>query len=302
LRVIGVLIGLSERDSDIPARVSVFEQGLRELGWVEGRNLRIHYRFGADSARLRESTRELLSLQPELIVAGSTFVVSAILGETRTIPVVFVTASDPVGDGFVASLARPGGNATGFTNSVSSMSGKWLELLREIAPGIERVAIMFNPASAPSRGSYFLRPFETAAASIAIKPLPLSMHSAADIEPALAALGREPGGGLIAIPETFTVVNRGLIIAQAAKQRVPAIYPVRRFAADGGLIAYGADLLDLYRRTPSYVDRILKGAKPAELPVQSPAKFDLVINLKTAKALGLAVSPLMIARADEVIE
>jgi putative ABC transport system substrate-binding protein len=302
MRVIGVLIGLSEGDPDIPERVAAFEQGLQDLGWVEGRNLRIHYRFGADSDRLQDSAKELLSFQPELIVAGSTFVVSAILGETRTVPIVFVTASDPVGDGFVASLARPGGNATGFTNSVSSVSGKWLELLKEIAPNLDRVAIMFNPASAPSRGSYFLLPFETAAASIAIKPLPMPMHSAADIEPALAGLGREPGGGLIVMPETFTTVNRGLIIAQAAEQRVPAIYAVRRFATDGGLIAYGADLLDLYRRTPFYVDRILKGAKPAELPVQSPAKFDLVINLKTAKALGLTVSPLMIARANEVIE
>jgi putative ABC transport system substrate-binding protein len=182
------------------------------------------------------------------------------------------------------------------------MGGKWLELLKEIAPKVERVAIMFNPASAPSRGSYFLPPFETAAASIAIRPLPMPVHGAADIMPALAALGREPGGGLIVMPDTFTFVNRGLIIAQAAEQRVPAIYPFRRFAADGGLIAYGTDLLDLYRRTPFYVDRILKGAKPAELPVQSPVKFELVINLKTAKALGLTVSPLMIARANEVIE
>jgi len=302
MRVIGVLIGLSEGDPDIPGRVAAFEQGLRELGWVEGRNLRIHYRFGADSDRLRESAKELLSLRPELIVAGSTSVVAALMRESRTIPVVFVTASDPVGDGFVATLARPGGNATGFTNNVSSMSGKWLELLKDIAPTIERVAIMFNPASAPTGGAYFLLPFETAAASAAVKPLPMPVHSAADIAPALAALGRDPGGGLVVMPDVFTTINRGLIIAQAAEQRVPAIYFVRRFAADGGLIAYGADLLDLYRRTPFYVDRILKGAKPAELPVQSPAKFDLVINLKTAKALGLTVSPLMIARANEVIE
>ena len=219
MRVIGVLIGLSEGDPDIPGRVAAFEQGLRELGWVEGRNLRIHYRFGADSDRLRDSAKELLSFQPELIVAGSTVVVSALLRETRAFPIVFVSAADPMGDGFVASLARPGGNATGFTNSVSSMGGKWLELLKEIAPKVERVAIMFNPASAPSRGSYFLPPFETAAASIAIKPLPMPVHGAADIMPALAALGREPGGGLIVMPDTFTLVNRGLIIGQAAEQR-----------------------------------------------------------------------------------
>jgi putative ABC transport system substrate-binding protein len=224
------------------------------------------------------------------------------LRETRTIPIVFVTAADPVGDGLVASLARPGGNATGLTNNVSSMSGKWLELLKEIAPSVERVAIMFNPASAPTGGAYFLTPFETAAASIAVTPIAMPVHSVADVARAFATLGREPGGGLVVMPDIFTTVNRALIIAQAAQQRVPAIYPIPQFAADGGLIAYGADVLDLHRRAPSYVDRILKGAKPAELPVQSPAKFDLVINLKTAKALGLSVSPLLIARANELIE
>jgi putative ABC transport system substrate-binding protein len=276
--------------------------GLRDFGWAQGRSIRIHYRFAAESDGLQTAAKALLAVQPEIIVAGNTFVATALLRETRTIPIVFVTASDPVGDGLVASLARPGGNATGLTNSVSSISGKWLELLKEIAPGVERVAIMFNPASAPTGGAYFLVPFETAAALIGVTPIALPVHNVADIAPALAALGREPGSGLVVMPDNFATVNRALIIAQAAQQRVPAIYSTPQFAADGGLIAYGADLLDLYRRAASYVDRILKGAKPTELPVQSPAKFDLVINLKTAKALGLSVSPILIARANALIE
>jgi putative ABC transport system substrate-binding protein len=298
VRVIGVLIGLSEGDPEVPERVAAFEMGFRDFGWAQGRNIRIHYRFAIESDGLRTAAKELLALHPEVIVAGNTFVATALLRQTRTIPIVFVTASDPVGDGLVASLARPGG----FTSSVSSMSGKWLELLKEIAPSVERVAIMFNPASAPTGGSYFLVPFETAAASIGVKPIVLPVHSVADVEPALATLRREPGGGLTVMPDIFTTVNRGLIIAQAAQHRVPAIYSTPQFAADGALIAYGPDLLDLYRRAPSYVDRILKGTKPTELPVQSPAKVDLVINLQTAKALGLSVSPIMIARANDLIE
>jgi putative ABC transport system substrate-binding protein len=301
VRGIGVLIGLAEGDPEIPQRVAAFEMGLRDFGWVPGRNIRVDYRFATDADRLHVLAKELISLQPEVLVAGSTFVTAALLRET-TIPIVFVSAADPVGDGFVASLARPGGNATGFTNNIASMGGKWLEVLKEIAPSVERVAIMFNPASAASRGEYFLQPFETAAASIGVKALAMPVHSGADIEQALASLGREPGGGLIVMPDNFTTINRGLIIAGTARQQVPAIYPLPQFANDGGLIAYGADLLDLYRRAPFYIDRILKGAKPAELPVQSPTKFDMVLNLKTAKALGLTVSPIMIARANEVIE
>ena len=302
LRRIGVLIGLPEGDPEIPERVAAFEMGLRDFGWVPGRNIHIDYRFATEIDRLEVFGKELISLQPEVLVTSSTFVTAPLLRETRTIPIVFVSAADPVGDGFVNSLARPGGNATGLTNNIASMGGKWLELLKEIAPSIQRVAILFNPASAPSRGEYFLQPFESAAASIAVNALAMPVHSAAEIEQAIAGLAREPGGGLIVMPDNFTTINRGLIIAEAAKQRVPAIYSTRQFASDGGLIAYGADLLDLYRRAPFYVDRIFKGAKPAELPVQSPTKFDMVINLKTAKALGLALSPIMIARANEVIE
>jgi putative tryptophan/tyrosine transport system substrate-binding protein len=303
MRVIGVLIGFAESDPDIPLRIAAFEQGLRELGWIEGRNIRIHYRFGFDSNRLQEFAKELVALQPDLIVASSGLVVFALLRETRTAPIVFVTTADPVGDGFVASLARPGGNTTGFTNNLSSMGEKWLQLLKEIAPGIERVAIMFNPDTAPGGGgSYFLLPFETAAASIAVKPVAMPVRSPADIESSLAGFGHGQARGLVLMPDNFTSLHRERIIAAAAQHRVPAIYPFRFFAMDGGLMSYGTDLLDLYRRVPAYVDRILKGAKPADLPVQAAAKVDLVINLKTAKALGLSVPRIMIARANEVIE
>ena len=301
MRVIGVLIGLAESDPDIPLRIARFEQALRDLGWIEGRNVRLHYRFAGDN-RLQTFARELVALQPDLIVAGSGFVVFALLRETRTVPIVFVTSADPVGDRFVASLVRPGGNATGFTNNLPSMGGKWLELLKEVAPGIERVAVMFNPDTAPGSGFYFLPPIEAAAALIDVKPLAMPVRSPADIESAFAGFERKGVHGLVVTPDNFTAVHRGLIIAQAAQHRVPAIYPFHYFAKEGGLMSYGADLLDLYARTPSYVDRILRGAKPADLAVQAPAKVDLVINLKVAKALGLSVPRIMIARADEVIE
>ena len=301
-RVIGVLIRLAESDPHNPARIAAFEQGLRELGWVEGRNIRIHYRFAFDTDRLQALAKELVALQPDVIVASTGFVVLALLRETRTTPIVFVTISDPVGDGFVASLARPGGNVTGFASNLSSMGGKWLELLKEIAPGVGRVAIMFNPDTASARGSFYLAPLEAAAASFAVQPFMMPVRRPAEIEAALAALGREPGGGLIVMPDVFNSVHRGLIVAQAARSRVPAIYPFRYFATDGGLMSYGADLLDLYRRVPTYVDRIFNGVNPADLPVQQPAKFELVINLKIAHELGLNVPRIMIARADEVIE
>jgi putative ABC transport system substrate-binding protein len=302
VRVIGVLIGLAENDPDVPSRIAVFEQGLRELGWIKGRNVEIHYRVTNERDRLQTLAKELIALQPELIVASSSFVVFALLRETSTVPIVFVTAADPVGDRFVAGLGQPGGNVTGFTNSLSSMSGKWVELLKEIAPGIKRVAIMFNPETAASRGSYFLPPFKAAAALNAVQPVLMPVHNSAEINSALAEFGDGLAHGLVVIPDTFTTVHRGLIIEQAARFRVPAIYPFRYFATDGGLMSYGADLLDLYRRTPWYVDRIFRGSRPAHLPVQSPDKLDLVINLKVANALRLSVPRIMIARASEVIE
>jgi len=302
LRVIGVMIGLAEDDPGVPLRVANFEQGLRELGWIRGRNIQIHYRIGADRDRLQAHARDLVALQPDLIVAGSSFVVSALLQETNTAPIVFVTAANPVGDRFVAALQRPGGNLTGFTNSFASMGGKWLELLKEVAPAIARVAIMFNPDTAPGSLSYFLPPVEALAASIAVQPFVMPVRSPAEIESAFADLGRDPAQGLVTIPDNFLSIHRALIIEQAARFKVPAIYSLRHFAADGGLMSCGADILDLYRRTPSYVDRILRGSKPADLPVQAPAKVDLVINLRAAEALGLSVSRMMIARASEVIE
>jgi putative ABC transport system substrate-binding protein len=302
-RRIGVLMGLVESDPEAQPRVMAFQQGLQELGWVDDRNLRIDYRWaGSDAERVRAGAKELVALQPDVIVGSSSVVVAALLRETRTIPIVFVTTADPVGDGFVDSLARPGRNATGFTSNLASIGGKWLELLRELAPGVMRSAVMFNPETAPGGGSYYLRPLEAAAASMAVKFAATPVRDPGQIESAIATVGGEPGGSLIVIPDTFTTVHRGVIMSAAARHRVPAVYPFRYFAREGGLMSYGADLTDLYRRTASYVDRILKGAKPAELPVQAPPKVELVINLRTARTLGLTVPRIMLARADEVVE
>lgn len=302
VKVVGVLIALSESDPDIPQRITAFEAGLRDLGWIPERNIHIRYRFASDTNQLARVASELVASAPDMIIASSAIVVSALRRESRTIPIVFVTTSDPLGEGFVTSLARPGGNATGFTNSLSSMGGKWVELLKQVVPSMTRVGIIFNPETAPTKGSYFLPSFEAAAKSAVVTPLTISVRARDEIDPALAAFGREPGSGLIVMPDNFTSLHRNLIIAQTTKQRIPAIYPFRYFAVDGGLMSYGADLIDLYRRSASYVDRILKGAKVADLPVQAPIKFDLVINLKAANALGLTLSRNMLARADEVIE
>ena len=245
--------------------------------------------------------KELVEPQPDVLLASSTPVVAALARETGTIPIVFVVVSDPIGSGFIESLARPGGNMTGFINIESSLGGKWLELLKELAPSISRVAVMFNPDTAP-HAEYYVRPFEVAAASLAVKPSTAPVRSATDIEQAIFDLGRATASGLIVLPDTFTTVHRGAIISAAASSNVPAIYPFRYMAGDGGLISYGVDLIDLYRRAAPYVDRILKGGKPADLPVQQPTKFEFAINLKTAKSLGLDVPPSLLARADEVIE
>ena len=221
---------------------------------------------------------------------------------TRTIPVVFVGVSDPVGSGFVTSIARPGSSSTGFTNFEPSLTGKWLELLKEIAPGIARAAVIFNPKTAPGGGSFFLDPFESSAHSLAVKPIAASVNDAAEIEIAVTAVAQEPGGSLIVMPDAFTTVHRQLIILLAARHGLPAIYPYRYQAVEGGLMSYGVDTVDLLRRAAPYVDRILKGEKPADLPVQAPIKFEFVVNLRTAKVLGLGVPPTLIARADEVIE
>jgi ABC-type uncharacterized transport system substrate-binding protein len=301
LHEIGVLIPLAESDPDIPPRIANFEQGLRELGWFKGRNILIHYRFAAEPDQLKAYARELAIMQPDLIVAGTGLVVQALLQEAITVPIVFVTSVNPVGYGFVTALQRPGRNLTGFTNNIPSIGEKWLELLKQVAPKVARVAIMFNPETAPGSASYFVPTVEAAAASIAVQPFVVPVRSSTEIETAFAELGG-PAQGLVIIPDTFMVRHRALVIEQAARFKVPAIYPARYYATEGGLMSCGADMLDLYRRTSSYVDRILRGSKPADLPVQAPSKVDLVINLRAAEALGLSVPRIVIARANEVIE
>jgi putative ABC transport system substrate-binding protein len=255
---------------------------------------------GPDQAQL--FAKELVALRPDVLVGNSTPASTALLQETRIIPIVFVGVSDPVGSGLVASIARPGGNTTGFTNFESSLTGKWLALLKEIAPGIVRVAVLFNPKTAPVGGSFFIGPFERLARSFAVEPIAAPVTDAAEIESALAAIWREPGGALIVMPDAFTTVHRKAIIALAAQHRFPATYPYRYEVADGGLMSYGVDTVDLLRRAASYVDRILKGEKAYDLAVQAPVKFELVMNLKTAKALGVEVPASLLALADEVIE
>ena len=303
-RRIGMLLGLAEADPEMAPRITAFRQGLEELGWSEERNLHIDYRWTSGaSGRMQVLAKELVALQPDVLIASSSPTAAALLRETRTTPIVFVTAADPIGDGFVASLARPGGSATGFTNNIASMAGKWVELLKEVAPHVTRIAVMFNPDTAPGgAGSYFLGPLETAAGAMKMKSAATPVRDVAGIDQALASIGREPGGGLIVMPDNFTAVYRAPLIAAAARNRVPAVYPFRYFATDGGLVGYGADLHDLYRRTATYVDRILKGTSPGDLPVQAPAKFELVVNLRAAKALNLTVPRILLARADEVIE
>jgi ABC-type uncharacterized transport system substrate-binding protein len=300
-RRISVLMAVTERDPESQFRVNAFEAGLRELGWVEGRNLWIEYRWAPDPDLLRRQAAELIAAAPDLILATSTPVLATLLRESATLPMVFVQVTDPIGSGFVPNLARPGGNVTGFTSFEFSIGGKWLETLIEIAPTVTRVAVIFNPQTAPYAPA-FLRPIEAAASSFAVKPMAAAAADVAGVEAAIEAFARTASGGLIVLPDVSTANGRDLIIALAARFRLPAIYPYRFYAASGGLLSYGTEVGDVYRRAAAYVDRILKGAKPAELPVQAPTKFELVLNLKTAKMLGLDVTPTLLARADEVIE
>jgi putative ABC transport system substrate-binding protein len=302
MRIIGVLIGFAETDPMSALRIASFEQGLRELGWINGRNIQIHYRLAAERELLQAYARELMALKPDIIVAGNSSVTTTLLQESCTLPIVFVTAVNPVGDGFVSALQRPGGNLTGFTNCSPSIGGKWLELLKEIAPGVARFSILYNPDTAARSLSFFLKPIEAVAASVALEPVVMPVRGPAELDSAIADLARDEAQGLMVIPDIFMSVHRARIIEQAARLKVPAIYPFSYFATDGGLVACGADMLDLYRRTSGYVDRILRGSKPADLPVQAPTKVDLVVNLRTAEALGLSVPRIVIARASEVIE
>jgi putative ABC transport system substrate-binding protein len=301
IRRIGVLAGGDENDPVRRTLVSAFTQGLAHLGWTDGRNLRIDLRrHGDDINQIRALAQELVGLQPDIILTGATAGTVALQRETRTIPIVFAGVGDPVASGLVARLDRPGGNVTGFALYEATLGGKWLELLLEIAPGLKRAAIMFNPDTAPV--SAFMPSLETAARSLKLVPIIAPVHSDGEIETAIIALGREPGGGLVVMPDIFMLGHRAPIIAAAARNNVPAVYHNSDYARDGGLLSYGPDVVDPFRRAATYVDRILRGEKPGDLPVQFPTKFEMVLNLKTAKALGLAVPSSILLRATEVIE
>ena len=301
MRRVGVLQNLASDDPAEQARLMAFGQGLQELGWTIGRNVRIENRWSAgDPERIRRNTEEMVALAPDVILASGNAGVAPLLQATRTVPVVFVIVPDPVGAGFVDSLARPGGNATGFIAYEYGLSGKWLEVLKEIAPGVTRAAVIRDPALASGPGQFAA--IQSIAPSLGVEVSPVNVRDAGEIERAITAFAHSPNGGLIVTGSALVGIHRHLIIALAARHKLPAVYVERTYVAAGGLISYGSDFLDQYRRAASYVDRILKGEKPADLPVQQPTKYELVINLKTAKALGLDIPPTLLARADEVIE
>jgi putative tryptophan/tyrosine transport system substrate-binding protein len=298
---IGVLMGYAADEPDTRARVAAFDEVIEQLGWKDGGNVAITVRYGVgDLDRIRGYAKELVDLKPDVIVCETTPTLKAVADQTSTVPIVFIAVTDPVSQGFVADLARPGGNITGFTNFEPTMGGKWIELLKTIAPKTARVGIIFNPETAPGGGAFFLRSVAASAPALHLELLPCPVQSDDEIRHAVTGLG--PNAGLMVMLDVFTAVHRQAIIAQAAASGVPAIFPWRFGAADGGLASYGVDTVDLHRRAAGYVDRILRGAKPADLPVQQPTKFELVINLKTAKALGIEVPPTLLATADEVIE
>jgi putative ABC transport system substrate-binding protein len=303
VRRVGVLTSYDENDAAPNGWLSGFKRALAELGWTEGRNVRMDVRWTTGSVdRAGLYAKELVGLQPDVILAESTPQTAALQRESRSIPIVFVLVSDPIGSGFVDSLPRPGGNITGFSNHDPTMGGKWLELLTEIAPGIKRVAAMYNPDTAPYVGSYYLPSFEAAARTFKLEPITAPIHNDGEIELAITSLAREPGGGLVLMPDGFVFAHRAMIISLATRNNVPSVNNSQDFVRDGGLLSYGADTADLYRRAAPYVDRILRGARPAELPVQLPVKFAMALNAKTAKALGLTVPASILVRADEVIE
>jgi putative ABC transport system substrate-binding protein len=304
MRLIGVLMAYAESDSTAQSWLAAFRVALAKLGWTEGTNLRIELRWSAaDADRIRALAKELVDLQPNAIFAVTTPATGALARETRTIPIVFAGVSDPIGSGFAANLAHPGGNITGFmaNDPAGTLGGKWVELLKQIAPRTVRVALLFNPATAVPL-QYTLPSIQAAASSFAIQVSEAPVHAKDEIEGVIAAQARDPGGGLIVMPDVFNDVNRELIIAQAARYSVPAIYTNRFYVESGGLIAYGADLAEQFRLAAGYIDRILKGAKPDDLAVQEPTKFETVVNLRTAKALGLMIRESFLSLADEVIE
>jgi putative tryptophan/tyrosine transport system substrate-binding protein len=301
MRRIGVLMNLAADDAQSMARIAAFLQGLQQLGWTDGRNVVIDYRWGAgDHERIRKSAQELVALAPDVILAAGAITVVPLQQVSRTVPIVFGNVTDPVGAGIVANLARPGGNTTGFINFEYGLSAKWLELLKQIAPGTTRAAVLRDPTLIASMSQFAA--IQSVAPALGVELIPIDTRNAGDIERSVATFAREPSSGLVVVTGTSAIMHRELIISLAARHRMPAIYPFRYYATAGGLISYGPDIVDHYRRAAGYVDRILKGEKPADLPVQQPTKYELVINLKTAKALGLEVPPMLLARADEVIE
>jgi putative ABC transport system substrate-binding protein len=302
IRRVAMLSGFAATDPEAQARLLALRQGLKELGWSEQRNLSIDSRWSTgERDQMRTFAKELIDLKPDLIVGMTTPAVAALVQETQTIPILFVNIVDPLGRGLISNMARPGGNVTGFLNFEFSMGGKWLELLKQMVPDVKRVALLFNPDTAPYAGS-FMRVAEAAAPSFGVEPIAAGVRDEGELERAVADCAAKPAGGLIVLPDAFTTNHRELIVALAARHRLPAVYPLRVFAVSGGLVSNGGDPIDIFHRAASYVDRILKGAHPGDLPVQAPSKFELVINLKTANALGLSVPPMLLARADEVIE
>ena len=300
MRRVGIILPAAADDPELQARLAAFHQGLALLGWTIGRNVRIDTRWATtDAAEIRRHAAELVALAPDVILASGTSTVGPLLQATRTVPIVFPIVGDPVGAGFVESLARPGGNATGFMAWEFSIAGKWLELLKQIAPGVTRVAVLRDP-QASGTGQFAV--IQAVTPLLRVEVNPINMRDAGEIERAIAAFAGSPNGGLILTASALAAVHRDLIVTLAARHKLPAVYSQRYFVTVGGLISYGADYTDHFRRAAGYVDRILKGEKPADLPVQAPTKYELVINLKTAKALGLEVPPTLLARADEVIE
>jgi putative ABC transport system substrate-binding protein len=301
VRRIALLTGTTADDPENKARLTAFEQALGQLGWTQGRNVRIDYRFaGGDAATSRKQAEELVALAPDVIVSTGSFSTGSILQATHSVPVVFAIVPDPVGSGFVDSLSQPGGNATGFMQFEYGLSGKWLELLKEIAPSLTRVVVLWDPAITAGIGQFTI--IQSVATSAGIDVRPVKLRDVDEIERAITTFARAPNGGLIVTASPLSAVRRDLIIALAARHKLPAVYNERFYVTAGGLISYGASFIDQFRRTAGYVDRILKGEKPADLPVQGPANYELVINLKTAKTIGLAMPPSVLARADEVIE
>jgi putative ABC transport system substrate-binding protein len=302
VRTVGVLMGFAN-DAEAKARIEAFEKGLESEGWSLKQILRIEYRYAqGDTTHMQTLAKELVELKPDCILGQSTPVTDVLMRTTRAIPIVFVAVSDPIGSGFVASMARPGGNITGFTVLHATIAGKYLEILKEMVPQLARAAIMYNPSSVPAGGKFFSRPFIDSATKLKVRPITAEVHDRSEIENAVMELGRESGSGLILVPDNFMSVHRDLVISLTAQFGIPAIYPYRYFAEAGGLVSYGVDAIDQFRRASDYVSRILRGAKPADLPVQAPIKFELVINLKTAKALGLVIPRILLAGAEEVIE